>query len=132
MFLDETFQRLAVDSAVARDDGGDRFPEALVRHADDDAVAHPGKSLHHLFDLFGEHLLAAGVDAYRAAAEQRESPAVVVHHRPVARHREPAVLSLDEGSRALLRILVVADRLRAADADQPLGAGIALDRPQLF
>src|SRR5512143_1192367 len=68
LVLDEGLQRLAVDRRAAGDDGGDGFAEALVRHADHDAVLHAGKALHDLFDLFREDLLAAGVDADRAAA----------------------------------------------------------------
>ena len=48
-------------------------------------VDHAAVGLQHLLDLFGEHLLAAGVDAHRAAAEQVER-AVGADLGPVAGH----------------------------------------------
>ena len=53
-------------------DRGDPLAPALVGHADDDRVEHGGVGLERLLDLLGVDLLAAGVDADRAAAEQRD------------------------------------------------------------
>src|ERR1019366_3977837 len=47
------------------DDGYDALSEALVWEADDEAVLDEGMTLDRLFDLLGEDLLAARVDAVR-------------------------------------------------------------------
>ena len=65
-------------------------------------------------DLFRVDLLAAGVDALRATAEQRHR-AVVFETGEVARARSTGVpVDLDERGRRLHGILVVADRDVAA------------------
>ena len=90
---------------------GNRLAPLVVGEADDDRVDDGGVVLQHLFDLFGPHLLAAGVDAARPAAEERDR-LVVVHDRPVAGHRVRRAVDLAEGHRRALGILVVADRAR--------------------
>src|SRR5579884_173035 len=52
-------------------DGGDPLAPALVGSAHDDGVHHVGMRAHDRLDLFGEDLLATGVDADRAPPEQR-------------------------------------------------------------
>ena len=68
------------------DDGGDPLAPALVGHADDDDVEHVGVRLQRGLDLFGVDLLAAGVDAHRAAAEQRDAC-----RRPRRRAKSPGI-----------------------------------------
>ena len=46
--------------------------EAFVGDTDHEHVEHIGMRHEHALDLFGEHLLAAGVDAALAASEQRD------------------------------------------------------------
>src|SRR3546814_2289010 len=70
---------------VERDDGGHRLAEALVGQAYHAGVGDPGRGLEHLLDLLGVHLLAGGVDARRAPAEQRDG-ALLGDRRPVAGH----------------------------------------------
>ena len=86
-------------------------------------------SLEALFlHLFGEHLLATGVDARRAAAEQRDR-AVVLDPGIVAGDRVPAPGDRSEGGRGLLGILVVAERHDAAHRDATDLAGAGRNRP---
>jgi hypothetical protein len=132
VLLDEGLQHIGVERLVDRYDGGDRFSEALVGATDHHAVAHALGALHDLFDFFGEDLLAAGVDAHRSAPQQQQGLPVLVHLRPVAGYRESAVRSVDERARALLRILVVADRLRSTDTDEPFRARLGVDHLQRF
>ena len=112
---------------VAGDDGGDGLAPAIVRNPDHHHVLHALEALDHLFHLFGEDLLAAGIDAHRATAEQGEGEPILVDLGPVAGNREATGLALDEGLRALLRILVVADGLEATDTHQAPRPGLALD-----
>src|ERR687894_747962 len=103
------------------DHRADDLAELLVRHGHGHGVAHAGIRLEHLLDLFGEDLLAAGVDDHRAAAEQGEA-AVGLDHGVVAGARVAPSLELDEGRGGLVGVLVVADGLVAADghpADLP-------------
>ena len=81
-----------------------------------DGVAHRRVGLEHLLDLLGEHLLAAGVDAHRAAAEQGER-AVGLDRGVVAGDRVALAVDDEERGRRLLRVLVVADRLWPRDRD---------------
>ena len=61
------------DDAVARlDDRHHDLAPPLVGHAEHARVAHGRVRLQRLFDLLGEDLLAGGVDALRAAAEQQD------------------------------------------------------------
>ena len=103
-----------------------RAAPALVGDADDHRVEHVGVRLQRGLDLFGEDLLAAGVDAHRAAAEQRDR-AVGLDRGEVAGHRRSACRrTLDERLRRLLRVLVVAERhvARAGDLADDAGAGL--------
>src|SRR5439155_826357 len=69
--------------------GHDGLAEPRVRHAHDGGVAHGGVLLEGLLDLFGEDLLAAGVDAARAPAEEHDR-AVCLDGPHVAGH-DPAL-----------------------------------------
>ena len=91
------------------DDRGHALPEPLVRDADDEHVEHVRVRHQRRLDLFGEDLLAAGVDAGVAAAEQRDR-AVGLVPREVAGHGVALAVDLDEQPRGLLRVLVVAER----------------------
>ena len=59
----------------------DLLTEAVVRHADHDRVEHVLVRADRGLDLFGEDLLAAGVDAARTATEQHDAPGVVDRRR---------------------------------------------------
>ena len=98
------------------DHAGDRFAELLVGNADRDGVEHVGVGLHRFLDLFGEHLLAAGVDALRSAPEQRDA-AVVVDGGEVAGARVALAVDLEERAGRLLGVLVVADGLAPTDGE---------------
>ena len=91
------------------DEGDDPLDEALVGHADHDRVEHVGVRLERGLHLFGEHLLAAGVDRHRPAAEQGDG-AVGLDGGEVARHDPPhAVGVVQERGRGLALVLVVAE-----------------------
>ena len=75
-----------------------------TRHVVDGRVA-----LDRHLDLLGVDLLAAGVDAVGAAAEQRD-PVALLDPGEVAGHRVALAVDLEEGRRRLLGVLVVADR----------------------
>ena len=81
-------------AGLGLDDGGDGLAELLVGHADHHGVAHRGVLLEHLLDLLGEDLLAAGVDAHRAAAEQGDR-AVGLDRRVVAGDRVALAVDLE-------------------------------------
>ena len=106
---------------------GDGLAELLVGDADGHRVGDGVVGLQHLLDLLGEHLLAAGVDAHRAAPEQRER-AVGLDGGVVAGHRVALALEHDEGGGRLGLVLVVADRLPAAHGHPAglAGAGLHL------
>ena len=72
-----------------------------------------GWRLQRRLDLLGVDLLAARVDALRAAAEQRHR-AVELEAGEVAGHRVALAVDLDEGRGRLLRVLVVPERDVAA------------------
>ena len=73
------------------DDRGDGLAELLVGHADRDGVDDGLVGLEDLLDLLGVHLLAAGVDAHRAAPEEGER-AVGLDRGVVAGHGVPLAL----------------------------------------
>src|SRR5690606_27495123 len=75
----------------------------------------------------GEHLLAAGVDAHRAAAEERDL-AVGVDRGEVAGAAVALAVDLEERRRRLLRVLVVADGLAPADGEATDLVRAGLDR----
>src|SRR3546814_10727224 len=78
------------------------------------SVTDAGVGLDRLLDLLGKDLLAAGVDAHRAAAEHADA-AVVLQHGVVAGAGVALAADHDEGAGRLLGVLVVADGLAAAD-----------------
>src|ERR1700677_2523406 len=72
--------------AVAElDDRGHRLPVLLVGNADHEAVVDRWMGLDRGLAFFRIDLLAAGIDAVRATAEQRD-PAIGLDPRPVARY----------------------------------------------
>ena len=73
-------------------------------------------SLDRFFDLFGVHLLAAGVNALAASAEQGDRT-VGANFGPVTRYRVANSIDDLEGRRGLLFVLVVPDRSSAAKSD---------------
>src|SRR6188474_1287041 len=111
-------QRVGVDgmAGAGLHERDDHLAPSLVGDADHDAVEHrvvrPEGELH----FFGVDLLAAGVDARRAAAQQADRP-VGVDGRVVAGNRVTPVADRAEGGCGLLGILVVAERDGAADPE---------------
>ena len=89
---------------------------AVVGHADDDRVEHGGVRLQRRLDLFGVHLLAAGVDRHRAPPEHGDG-AVGLDAGVVAGHRPAHAVDHGERGRGLLRVLVVAERHVAAPGE---------------
>src|SRR5205809_1485600 len=85
--------------------------------------------LEHGLDLLRVHLLAAGVDAERAPAEQMDG-AVGVDRRHVTGQRPALAVDLDERARAAIGILVVAERYAAAGGEPPDAAAPRRDRAQ--
>src|SRR5262249_3302680 len=88
-------------------DRTDVLAPTRVGDADDRRVARRGVALQRGLDLFGEHLLAAGVDALATAAQHRDR-AVGLDDRLVAGHRPAFAGRLDERRRGLVLILPVA------------------------
>src|SRR5262245_66618872 len=86
------------------DDGGDALAPALVGNADDDGVDDGGMGLEGLLDLLREDLLAAAVDAHRAAAQDRD-PAVGTDGREVSRHAPARAIDDHERRRRLLGVV---------------------------
>ena len=110
--------------AVARlHDRGDPLAPALVGHADDDGVEHGRVRLERGLDLLGEDLLAAGVDALRAAAEQRDRAVGLVDRHVAGQRVAHAARAGDEGGGRLLGVLVVLERDVAAAGEPALLAG---------
>ena len=108
------------------DDAADRLAEPRVGKPDHHRVAHARMGLERLLDLLGEHLLAARVDAHRAATEQVDR-AVGVDGGEVAGHAPSAAFEVSERLHRLHLVLVVADGQEAADGDHPHLAGPGLD-----
>src|SRR5690606_5445891 len=98
------------------DDRDHLLAPALVGHADDERVEDVGVRLERALDLLREHLLAARVDALRAAPEDRDR-AVGLGPREVADHDVAHAAVLEEGASALLRVVPVADRHAPAQGD---------------
>ena len=82
-------------------------------------------ALQRVLDLFGVDLLAAAVDARRAAAQQVDR-AVLLDGGQVAGERPALVLHLDERVGRLLGIVVVADgdAARLGEPAHRAGAGL--------
>ncbi len=80
----------------------DHLTPALVGNADHDAVEHGIVGSERELDLLGVHLLAAGVDARRAAAQEPDR-AVGFDGGVVAGDRVPAAADGAEGGRGLRR-----------------------------
>src|SRR5580704_6283334 len=91
------------------DQRGHTLAEAVVGHAEDQRVEYVGMRLQRAFDLFGKDLLATGVHARVAAAEQGNR-AILLDPRPVAGHRVTPAVHLREHLGGLDRVLVVAER----------------------
>ena len=92
------------------DQGGHPLAEPVVGHADDQCVEHVGVGLQRALDLFGVDLLAAGVHAGVAPAEQGDR-AVFLDPGPVAGHRVAPAVRPRRTSRAVFdRVVVVAER----------------------
>ena len=87
--------------------------------------------LERFLDLFRKDLLAGGVDAGAAAAEQGQA-AVGLDHTPVAGNRIAHPIDNPEGTRRLFFILVVTDRIGRRDGDHARQARTRRDRLVLF
>ena len=95
--------RLLIETRRARefDDGGDRLAPLLVRHPEHERIGDVGVSLQRLLDLFRVDLLARGVDACTAAAEQVQR-AVRFDRAPITRDRVANPTDRRKRSRRLL------------------------------
>src|SRR5581483_6855282 len=102
----ELVERRWVRRVTRLNDRRDRLAPAVVVDADHEHVVDVRVCLERRLDLLGVDLLAAGVDALRAAAQQRHR-AVVLEAGVVAGDRVALAVDLDEGCRGLLGILVV-------------------------
>src|SRR4029079_3903260 len=118
VLLDVGDQSRAVDlvAGVWFDERGDGLAPLLVGQSDDGGVGDGGVELEAFLDFFGIHLLAAGVDALAAAAEQHDG-AVGVDGGVVAGDRVALAVDGDEGLGGLGLVLVVPDRGVAAQRD---------------
>ncbi len=101
---------------VELDGGRHHLPEALVGDPHRHGVGHRGVELQHLLDLFGEHLLAAGVDHDRSPAQEVDG-AVGVDGGEVAGDRIADAVDHLERGRGLVGVLVVAERVAPADGE---------------
>ncbi len=97
----------------------DLLTEAVVRHADHDRVEHVLVRADRGLDLFGEDLLAAGVDAARTATEQHDAPGVVDRGEVAGDDPSHSVRVGPEGRRGLRFVLPVSERDVAAPREQP-------------
>ena len=115
-------------AAAELDERDNLLAEALVGQADDDRVEHVGVGADRGLDLFGEDLLAAGVDAARAPAEQHD----VARRRrsSPSRRARPSARRCDRcgRSRGLLGIVPVPERDVAAPREQPFHARSRFER----
>src|SRR5439155_996763 len=111
---------------VELDEPDDRLPPFLVADTDHDRVVDGGMGLQHLLHLLRVDLLAGGVDADAAAAEERQRP-VVLHRAPVSRDHVAYAVDDPERARGLLGVLVVPDGDRATMRDDPRFAAARLD-----
>ena len=90
-----------------------RLPDFLIGLTEYEGIFDGRMALQRLFDLFGVHLLATGVDAVGSAAEQHER-AIGLDGRHVAREGVSDAIDLTERASRLLRILVVPEWHEAA------------------
>src|SRR5699024_11192130 len=90
-------------------DGGDLLPHPLVGHAQHERVVDVGVRFEGGLDLLGVHLLAAGVDGHRAAAEHGDG-AVGLDAGVVAGNGVALAVIGAEGLGGLGLVLVVAER----------------------
>ncbi len=95
------------------------MPPAFIGETNDVGIVYCGVQLQRLLDLLGVDLLAAGVDADRASAQERDG-AVGRHRGVVTGNRPGSPCHLAERCRGLLRVLVVPDRDRTADCQHAL------------
>src|SRR5712671_3534118 len=116
-----------LDALPELHDRRDALAPARVGHTDHRAVEYGGVRLDRGLDLFGEDLLAAGVDRHRAAAEERDA-SVGLDHGVVARHRVAHAVVDDERLGRLLRVLVVLERDVTGPRDLADHLGARLDR----
>src|SRR5690606_23157718 len=111
-------------AAAALHHGRHPLTPAFVGNTDHQGVEDFGVAFQRALDLFGVDLLAAAVDAHRAAAQHRDG-AVFLDPRVVAGDRVPDAVVFLERRRGLHRVVVVTDRdmpLTGQQADLP-GAG---------
>ena len=111
-------------------DRRDPLDEPVVGDAHDHRVEHVGVRLQRRLHLFRVHLLAAGVDAHRAAPEHRDRSVGLDGGEVAGQDPARAVGGDEERRRRLLVVLVVAER-DVAPARQPADhAGPGLDRSE--
>src|SRR5262245_1475286 len=96
----------------------DDLAEAVVGHADGDAVEHAGVLAQDQLDLLGVHLLAPGVDARGTAPEKPDRP-VRVDLRVVAGDGVAAAVDHLERVARLVGVAPVAERDAPADGEEP-------------
>ena len=112
-----------VAASAELDDGHDLLAPSLARAADHHHVEHGRVALEGLLDLLGEHLLAAGVDGDRVAAQELQRP-VGEHPGPVAGHRVADAVDHREGAGGLRRVAEVPAR-HPAGLGEPAELGVA-------
>ena len=107
-------------------DGDHALTPPTIGHTHDDGVEHRRVALQRRLDLFGVHLLAAGVDGDRTPPEQRDR-AVLLDAGVITRHRPPHTVDHRERGGGLLLVLVVAEGAAAGElADHADGGGTEL------
>ena len=82
--------------------------------------------LERLFDFFGINFLTGRIDTVRPAPQQGHRP-IGLHGAPVARNGIAHAIDRREGLRRLLRVLVIAERHRAAARHEARLAAARLD-----
>ena len=122
MLADMGTQFLDVDGAMGFHHGAHRLAPFLVGKAEHQRIIDGRMGLQRFLNLFGKHLLAAGVDALAAAAEQGEA-AISLDDGEIARDGIALAVDFREGGRRLDRILPVSARDEAAAGDAAHRAG---------
>ena len=106
--------------AVGRLDQRDHhLAPSIVGHADDDAVEDVRMRAQRELDFLGVHLLAARVDARRAAAEEPDRAVGIDASRSRPGSNSDGRSTVRNVAAVFSGILVVAERDRAADAEHP-------------